>query len=339
MRLSRWLAAAWLAGAVLASCGRAEGGGGELSPAARDSLACLRELPPAAPEAGLGVTADSLLLRERRYALDANFEVTADSLLLRQLPLRELLTVRRGERLVVAEFMSVPGDSVDPVWVKVARDQETMGWIRESELLPRVVPTDPVSRFIHFFSDARATIFAVVLALSCGGYACRFLRRRGTRGAWPAGADGAWSLLLYGLLAATATLYAAVRRFAPDDWERFYYDPSLDPFCLPPALCAFMLGAWAVAVAGLAAVDDLFRQLDARAACLRLLGLMSGCVLVYLFFTYASYYYAGYACLPLYVAWLLVRARRASGCRYVCGACGARLRAKGVCPRCGAFNE
>lgn len=32
---------------------------------------------------------------------------------------------------MVAEFMIQPADSVDSVWVKVARDQETMGWVHE----------------------------------------------------------------------------------------------------------------------------------------------------------------------------------------------------------------
>ena len=46
--------------------------------------------------------------------------------------------------------MIQPADSVDSVWVKVARDQETMGWVHEKELLEKVVPVDSVSQFIHF---------------------------------------------------------------------------------------------------------------------------------------------------------------------------------------------
>ena len=65
-------------------------------------------------------------LIERHYTLNSNFEVTSDSLMLQQLPLVDVLPVFKGERLVVAEFMIQAADSVDSVWVKVARDQETM---------------------------------------------------------------------------------------------------------------------------------------------------------------------------------------------------------------------
>jgi hypothetical protein len=61
-------------------------------------------------------------LMERHYTLNSNFEVTSDSLMLQQLPLVDVLPVFKGERLVVAEFMIQAADSVDSVWVKVARD-------------------------------------------------------------------------------------------------------------------------------------------------------------------------------------------------------------------------
>ena len=60
-------------------------------------------------------------LMERHYTLNSNFEVTSDSLMLQQLPLVDVLPVFKGERLVVAEFMIQAADSVDSVWVKVAR--------------------------------------------------------------------------------------------------------------------------------------------------------------------------------------------------------------------------
>ena len=102
-------------------------------------------------------------LMERHYTLNSNFEVTSDSLMLQQLPLVDVLPVFKGERLVVAEFMIQPADSVDSVWVKVARDQETMGWVHEKELLEKVVPVDSVSQFIHFFSNSHTIAFFIIL--------------------------------------------------------------------------------------------------------------------------------------------------------------------------------
>ena len=50
----------------------------------------------------------------------------------------QLVNYYEGEKLVVAEFMVQAADTVDSVWVKVARDQETMGWVRGGELLKKV---------------------------------------------------------------------------------------------------------------------------------------------------------------------------------------------------------
>lgn len=91
-------------------------------------MACQYPSPVTSSEDMPQKTRDSVnYLVERHYTLNSNFEVTSDSLMLQQLPLVDVLPVFKGERLVVAEFMIQPADSVDSVWVKVARDQETMG--------------------------------------------------------------------------------------------------------------------------------------------------------------------------------------------------------------------
>ena len=89
------------------------------------------------------------------YSQNFNFVVNAS-----QLPLSDALPdmafdtlyVVRGERIVVADIETVPTDTIDSVWVKVARDQITQGWIRESELLEGVSPDDPISQFIDLFT-------------------------------------------------------------------------------------------------------------------------------------------------------------------------------------------
>lgn len=125
-------------------------------------LACQYPAPVTSGEDVPQKTMDSVsYLMERHYTLNSNFEVTSDSLLLQQLPLIDMLPVYEGEKLVVAEFMVQPADSVDSVWVKVARDQETMGWIHEKELLKKVVPVDSVSQFIHFFSNSHTIAFSL----------------------------------------------------------------------------------------------------------------------------------------------------------------------------------
>ena len=82
------------------------------------------------------------------YAQNYNFIVKADTLQIvcqapDELPF-DSVTVRRGDHVVVADIMTMPADSIDSVWVKIARDQLTQGWIRESIMLPAVKPADPI---------------------------------------------------------------------------------------------------------------------------------------------------------------------------------------------------
>ena len=68
------------------------------------------------------------------YTQGYNFVVNADSLLL-QGDEGDSLHVVKHDRLVVADINIQPQDTIDSVWVKVARDQLTLGWIHETELL------------------------------------------------------------------------------------------------------------------------------------------------------------------------------------------------------------
>jgi hypothetical protein len=66
---------------------------------------------------------DSLLrLTPERFSVGCNFEVTVDTLRLRQWPLTDEVMLRRGDEVVVAERMTLPADSADAVWVKLAHD-------------------------------------------------------------------------------------------------------------------------------------------------------------------------------------------------------------------------
>lgn len=304
------------------------------------SVACRRPAADVPPGIGRAWQADSVgRMEERGYALNSNFEVVSDSLLLCQLPLTDVLPVYKGEQLVVAEFMVLPADSVDSVWVKVARDQETIGWVREKELLRKVVPADSVSQFIHLFSNSHTVAFLVILALFGIWYLHRAVRRQRLQLVWFNDIDSVYPTLLTLLMSAAATLYASIRHFVPGLWDRFYYDPSLNPFELPWLLSLFMFAVWGIIIVGLAALDDLFHQVRVEAALFYALGLLSSCIILYLFFTYTTYYYVGYVCLSAYAVWAFRRIRRTSRYKFCCGYCGAKMKSKGTCPHCGALNE
>ena len=94
---------------------------------------------------------------------------------------KDSITLRKNERIVVADIMTVPSDTIDSVWVKVARDQLTFGWIHENELLSKVSPDDPISQFIDLFSNVHLLVFLAFCVVIVAAYGVRRLMRRGAK--------------------------------------------------------------------------------------------------------------------------------------------------------------
>lgn len=278
------------------------------------------------------------VVRERPYALNSNFRVTTDTLWLHQLPLLDSIPVREGDELVVAEITARKEMEGDSVWVKVARDQETIGWVPERQLLSHIVPIDPISRCIHLFSNSHALPFFLVLAVFFLCFVYRALRRKQIKLIWLNDIDSVFPITLSWLMAAAATLYNSMQHFVPETWERYYYDPSLNPFDLPFVLGLFVLSVFLILLLGVALLDDLFHQTTMEVAFFYLLGLASCCIFLYIFFTYLWVYLA-YLAFIAYSVWCVRRLRKANSYPYACGACGAKMRSKGICPHCGALNE
>lgn len=278
------------------------------------------------------------VVRERPYALNSNFRVTADTLWLHQLPLLDSIPVREGDELVVAEITARKEMEGDSVWVKVARDLETIGWVPERQLLSHIVPVDPISRCIHLFSNSHALPFFLVLAVFFLCFVYRALRRKQIKLIWLNDIDSVFPITLSWLMAAAATLYNSMQHFVPETWERYYYDPSLNPFDLPFVLGLFVLSVFLILLLGVALLDDLFHQTTMEVAFFYLLGLASCCIFLYIFFTYLWVYLA-YVAFIAYSVWCVRRLRKANSYPYACGACGAKMRSKGICPHCGALNE
>ena len=246
------------------------------------------------------------------YTQNYNFVVTTGSLpLADNLPdmAFDTMFVVRGERIVVAEITTVPTDSIDSVWVKVARDQVTQGWIRESELLKGVSPDDPISQFIDIFSDTHLLIFLALCVIVLAFYAMRRLFRRRAYIVHFNDIDSFYPTALCLLVAASATLYASIQMFGAESWRHFYYHPSLNPFALPMHLGIFVASVWALIIVGLATVDDVFHQLPATDAVLYLAGLSAVCAVDYVVFSIFTLYYVGYALFVAYVIFSIIRAR------------------------------
>lgn len=277
------------------------------------------------------------------YSQNYNFVVKADSLRLvcqapDELPF-DSVTVYNGDYVVVADFMTMPGDTIDSVWVKIARDQITQGWIRERAMLPGVEPDNYISQFIDTFSDVHLLLFLALVVSVGAAYGLRSLFKRNAMIVHFHDIDSFYPTLLTLLVAGAATLYASIQLFGPDSWRHFYYHPSLNPFALPPHLGLFISLVWTIIIVSLAAVEEIARQLSFVDTLLYLCGLAAVCAIDYVVFSISTLYYVGY---PLFVAYAIFAIRRYfrnTRCRYICGNCGAKMLDKGVCPHCGAYNE
>lgn len=222
---------------------------------------------------------------------------------------KDSITLLRNERIVVADIKTVPSDTIDSVWVKVARDQLTFGWVHESELLSKVSPDDPISQFIDFFSDAHLLIFLAFCVVVVAAYGIRRLLRRGAKIVHFNDIPSFYPTVLCLLVASSAVLYSSIQLFGAETWRHFYYHPSLNPFALPFWLGVFVSSVWAIVIVAIATVDDVTRQLPLGASILYLSGLGAICAVCYVVFSITTLYYVGY---PLLIAYYVFAFRRLS---------------------------
>ena len=281
------------------------------------------------------------------YSSNYNFVVKADSLVLsKQQPEETLshlqedsLVVYKNDHLVVADIRIMSADSIDSVWVQVARDQQTFGWIHESKLLPNVVPDDPISLFISTFSDIHLLVFLVIIVLISVYYIMRKLLSASLPIVHLRDINSIYPTLLVLLVATSATFYASIQLFAPQVWHHFYFHPTINPFSVPLPLNLFLLSVWAILLIGLAAIDDVRHLLPLGDAVLYLCGLAAVCAVNYIIFSVSTLYYIGYPLLIVYVYWAIKRYIKMPRIKFVCGNCGMPLEKSRRCKHCGALNE
>ena len=258
------------------------------------------------------VTGDSLVILEQQVEMMPVPEVLASEIAvgdetIPMLSMVDSLTLRKNDHLVVAEITTVPTDSIDSVWVKVARDQHTQGWVRESSLLKAVSPDDPISQFIDFFSDTHLLIFLAVCVIVGGAYGVRKLLRKGARIVHFNDIPSFYPTLLCLLIASSAVLYSSLQIFVPEMWRHFYYHPSLNPYALPWHLGLFVISVWAIVIVAIATVDDVRHHLSVGETILYLGGLAAVCAVDYVVFSVTTLYYIGYPLLICYYVFALYR--------------------------------
>ena len=252
---------------------------------------------------------DSLLfLSQHHYTENFNFVVRADSITLYSQQPEEVVSrmftdsfsVYKHELLAVADIRIMPTDSVDSVWVQLARDQVTFGWIHESDLLPNVDPDDPISQFITFFSNSHLLLFLVVLIVFAVGYTGRIAIQKNAKIVHFNDIESPYPTALTLTVATSATLYSTIQNFTPQLWRHFYFHPTLNPLLAPTLIAIFLVSVWAIIIVGLAAVDEVRKSLPMYEAFLYLCGLLSVCAVAYIVFTLTTIYYVGYVLLVAY---------------------------------------
>ncbi len=286
-------------------------------------------------------------LPSRHYGIGYNFEVRADSLvLIAQQPEEHVsqldidsFAVKRKSHVAILDMHVLPQDSIDSVWIKLIGEEGQYGWIHESRMLKAVMPTDPISQFIMFFSDTHILFALIIVAVITATYAIRKVKRKGVQLVHFQDIPSFYPTLLCITVAAAATFYASLQMFGADTWQQFYYHPSLNPFLMPPILAVFISSVWAMLIIGIAAAEDTRHHLPAEDTIVYLAGLAGTCAILYIVFSITTLYYVGYPLLVAYCWFAIRRYVKHSRQHFVCGNCGKRLHQKGECPYCGAIND
>lgn len=283
----------------------------------------------------------------RHYGIGYNFIVHNDSIhLIVQQPeehvsqlVTDTITVKRDQHLAVMDIRVIPQDSIDSVWVQLISDEGISGWTHESALLPNVMPTDPISQFIMFFSDSHLIIALCIICLLIVVYVLRTAQRRQSPIVHFRDIPSFYPTLLCLIVACSATFYASLQMFGADTWQHFYFHPSLNPFILPPILAIFLASVWAMLIVGIATVEDVRHHLRLEDAIIYLAGLAGVCSILYIVFSISTLYYVGYPLLVAYIWFAIKKYKPLHTDHYLCGNCGKRIYKKGKCQYCGAVNE
>lgn len=253
---------------------------------------------------------DSLVFRlTHHYSENFNFVVKADSLTL--IPrdgdlITDTCRVYRNDLIAVAAIKTMPGDSIDSIWVKVASNQTTMGWISEQELLRGTTPDDPISEMLHALSSSRAVWMSALLALGLIAIIMGRRRKHNIQN-WLRFNDlvSPYPPLFLLLVAVMASLYASVQNFVPEFWQEYYFHPTLNPLILPPLMATLVIIMWLVIITFIAILDEVYHHLYILPGITYIAELLGLSMLIYLIISWTTLFYIGYLLLAILVAYLI----------------------------------
>lgn len=296
---------------------------------------------------------DSVVFRlTHHYGPNFNFELKADSMIL--VPregdlIQDTCVVRNKDLLVVAQIKRIEAsDSTmeDTFLIKVAHDQTTMGWVKESELLENAVPDDPISQLIDFMTGSRAIWMSSFLGFGVIAFFFRKMRKQKMSISLSElkvvdliEMDSFYPPLLLILVACVAALYASVQNFVPEFWQEYYFHPTMNPLLLPPIMAVLVTLVWLTLIVIVAVVIEVYNNFYSFRGIIYLFEIAGLCMLIYLLISWTILIYVGYLLLPILIAYLIYYYFKYIRCTMTCGHCGRKIKEKGICKHCGAINE
>lgn len=250
------------------------------------------------------------------YFRGYNFVLVADSMRLYTEPGGESFmhnfghsnaTLKKGDDFVVADIYRFAdiNTSTDSVWLKIGSDNIPLGWIGETELLEKAIPTNLISHFIYIFSETRLYIFYVIVLLS---FVIIIYKRKFHNPFGLIHCNGVKSLYptLFCLAISTAAmLYATIQLFTPSAWVEFYFNPSLNPFGQPFLLSIFLFFVWASIIVLISVAFDFFEKISFLDLIAYIIILFTWGEALYIILTLTIKFYFGYALYVTYIFFVL----------------------------------
>lgn len=251
---------------------------------------------------------DSLMFRlTHHYSENFNFLVKADSLQL--IPregdlLLDTCHVYKNDIIAVAAIKTVPGDSIDSIWVKVASNQTTMGWIPESELLKGATPDDLISELLDALSSSRVIWMSALIVI--GLIAFIIGRKKTVKGKellhlldFLDEMQSPYPALFLLFVAIMASLYASVQNFVPEFWQEYYFHPTLNPLVLPPIMATLVVVLWLVIITLIAVIDEVYHHFYFMPGIIHLTKIVGAAMMVYIVVSWTTLIYVGYILLAI----------------------------------------
>ena len=241
---------------------------------------------------------DSLNFRlKHHYSENFNFVVKADSLTL--IPrqgdlLQDTCQIHEGDLIAVAAI----SQQADTVWLKVAHDQQTMGWLTESQLLEGASPDDPISQMLYTLSSLRGIWMSILAAIGLIAFLIRQRRHQQMQFLKFPSLYPRLFILLIALMAAT---YATVQNFLPEYWQEYYFHPTLNPLVLPPIMAFLVTIVWLLIITFIAVLDEAYHKLQAQPAIELIIELIGIGMITYLIISWTTLYYIGYLLLLMLI--------------------------------------